>query len=485
MKLINLYKVLTFSILMGVSVSCNNYLDINTDPTRVATAPLSTQLTGVLTATSSAQYSAGNTFSQIVQHMANVAANGQTDTHGEIRLGGTWSTLYLNAMTNASDLLKNAEEQQSPHYAGIAKVLLAFNLGTAADIWGDVPYTQAFNLEKFFYPAFDPQQSIYATIQSLLNAGIADLNQTTSLFKPGSGDDLVHGGNIDKWRRTAQLLRARYSIHLTKKDKNTSVSTALAAIAMALRDNADDFQLNYNAIIVNPWHSVALANNTGNFTIKHSEQLADAMNGTTFGVWDPRLPIIAGARTGVTNTWKGQINGAGTGGTLDLLATTWYSTQTAPILMATFAEQKFIEAEARFLLNGGSATSTGATDATYAAYIAGIDAHMKKLGVPDTARTRYLAAPQVAVGAANLKLSHIMVEKWKALFLNMEAWTDMRRYDYSTNIYKDLSLPTGHQPSLGGQWIRRAEYPLEEFSRNGEQVRKVVKKSTDKVWWDE
>jgi hypothetical protein len=167
------------------------------------------------------------------------------------------------------------------------------------------------------------------------------------------------------------------------------------------------------------------------------------------------------------------------------LVTNWYSNQTAPILMMTFSEQKFIEAEARFIANGGTATSTGTTADAYKAYLDGIDAHMKKIGVPDTARTRYTTAPQVAVGAANLKLSHIMVEKWKALFLHAEAWTDMRRYDYSNIIYKDLSLPSNHNVSLGGQWIRRVEYPLDEFSRNGDQVRKAVKAANVKMWWDE
>jgi hypothetical protein len=482
----NIYKPLLLGTVLCLAYSCDKYLDINDDPNRVNKAPLSTQLTGTMTATADNHYTAAVTISQITQHMASAAANGSTDTHNEIRLGTLWSGTYLNAMTNLNDIVKLSGERSAPHYAGIAKVLMAVNLGLTTDIWGDAPFGQAFSLEKAFYPAYDNQQTLYTNIQSLLDAAILDLAQPTSVFKPTAADDVIYGGNLAKWTKLAKALKARYAIHLTKKGGAAAATATLAALTGALADNTDDCQIVYNTTTnLNRWHQLSLALNTGNTSIRPSEQLADAMNGTTYGVWDPRLPIMTGVRTAITNTWKGNINGAGTGGVLDILVTNWYSMATSPILVMTFAEQKFIEAEARFIANGGNATSTGANAETYKAYLDGIDAHMKKIGVPDTGRTRYLAAPQVAVGAANLKMSHIMTEKWKALFLHAEAWTDMRRYDYSGNIYKDLTLPSNHNPSLGGQWIRRAEYPLDEFSRNGEQVRKVVQPASAKLWWDQ
>jgi hypothetical protein len=484
---IKFIKKITTVVVLAASLgfaACSDFLDVNTDPNRLADAPFTTQLPGTLFAAGTAHYGASFSISQITQHIAGAGAGG-TDSHNEIRLGGTWTSVYLNGMTNLYDIIKNADAAKSPHYSGVAKVMVALNLGLATDIWGDIPYSEAINLDKSFYPKFDAQQEVYQKIPVLLDEAIVNLNETTSPFSPKT-DDLMYGGNRTKWVKLARALKARYAIHLTKKGGKAAADAALAAIsAGALVDNTDDLQLNYALNSLNPWHLVATGNNTGNLTVRHAEQLADAMNGTTFGVWDPRLPVIAGVRGTTVNTWKGNISGQGTGGVLDFLVTSWHSTPTAPILMMTFSEQKFIEAEARFISNGGTQTSTGSTAEAYAAYIAGIDANMKKLGVPDTGRLRYLADPKVAVGAANLKLTHIMGEKWKALFLQPEAWTDMRRYDYLPAIYKDLALPFGHNPSLGGQWIRRSQYPLDEFSRNSEQVRKVEKKLQDKMWWDE
>ena len=132
--------------------------------------------------------------------------------------------------------------------------------------------------------------------------------------------------------------------------------------------------------------------------------------------------------------------------------------------------------------NGGTTTSKGTTAAGYQAYLDGISNNMNKVGVADTARTRYMADTKVAVGAANLTLQHIMSEKYKALFLNSETWNDMRRWDFSKDVFKDLDLPKNQSAALGGKWIERSLYPLDEFSRNGGVVAKNQKNPNVKMW---
>ena len=252
-----------------------------------------------------------------------------------------------------------------------------------------------------------------------------------------------------------------------------------------MTSNADDLQLVYNARNLNPWHTgVATANVSGNLTIRHSQQFVDAMNGTTFGIFDPRLPIVGGrtAANAAATTWIGGENGVG-GGNVDLNPTTsWHSRNTSPIQFITFAEQKFIQAEAEFLKNGGTMTSKGTTAAGYQAYLDGITANFNKVGVVDTGRTRYITSPLVAVGAANLTLQLIMAEKFKALFLNSETWNDYRRWDYSKDVFKDLDLPKNQSAVLGGKWIERSFYPLDEFSRNGTVAAKNQKLGNVKMW---
>jgi hypothetical protein len=476
-----------YAVCVGLALTawgCNDYLDINTDPTRISEEQVSivALLPTTMEATSQAQYSYAFTVSQITQHNCNVTGGG-ADRHEEIRLGSGWTVSYLTAMSNLKIIIDKATKEESPQYVGIAKVLLAYNFLTTTGMFENIPNSQGFTI-KNLKPDYDSQESIYAEVNKLLDEALLDLDKT-SLKIPGN-DDIIFGGNIKRWKAACRVLKARAAMHTSVKDPVGAANKALDALSKdAMIANADDLQLVYNARNLNPWHSnVALANVSGNLSVRHSQQIVDALNGTTWGVFDPRMPIIGGrvaANAGAT-TWVGGENGIG-GGNVDFNPTvSWHSRSTSPIQLVTYAEQKFIQAEAEFLKNGGTKTSVGSTAAAYQAYLDGTRANLQKLGVPDTAITRYMAAPQVAVGAANLTLKNIHGEKFKALFLNTETWNDYRRWDYSTDVFKDLALPSGHNVQLNGSWIQRSQYPLDEITRNGAVVTKNEKPLGTKMW---
>jgi hypothetical protein len=479
------YIAFMSALCLGFLVSsCADYLDVNTDPTRVneSQVTLAAMLPTIIEATSQTQYNLAFTISQITQNMCSVTGGG-ADQHIEIRLAGAWSTAYLTAMSNANLMIEKANTQSSPHYAAAGKILLAYNLNMGTTAWENIPYSQAFSI-KTLQPEYDSQESIFQKINALLDEAILDLDKT-SVRKMGS-DDLIYAGNLVRWKAAAKALKARVALQFSAKGASAAATNALAALsASAMASNADDFQLIYNLRNLNPWNTgVAVANTTGNLSIRHSQQFVDAMNGTTFGVFDPRLPIVGGrvAANASATTWVGGENGVG-GGNVDLNPTTsWHSKNISPIQFVTFAEQKFIQAEAEFLKNGGTTTSKGTTAAGYQAYLDGISNNMTKLGVADTARTRYMADLKVAVGAANLTLQNIMSEKYKALFLNSETWSDFRRWDFSKDVFKDLDLPKNQSTALGGKWIERSLYPLDEFSRNGSVVAKNQKDPNVKMW---
>ena len=200
---------------------------------------------------------------------------------------------------------------------------------------------------------------------------------------------------------------------------------------------------------------------------------------------DPRLDIIA-FNEAEGEPLIGGINGAGKGNANARFAEdSYYTSQTAPIEMVTYAEHKFIEAEARFLLNGGDAGSEGSTEQAYQAYLEGIEADMDKVGVSSANANLYLSDASIAVGGDNLSLDLIMKEKYLAMFLHPEVWTDMRRYDYNDNVYKDLDLPVAHNPFLEGRWVRRVRYPDSEYSRNDVNVQESTKDVSTRLWWDQ
>jgi len=289
-----------------------------------------------------------------------------------------------------------------------------------------------------------------------------------------ASSDFVHGGNVNAWLRTAHMIKARLLQQVTKTG-GYSADAVLAELAEAYASNSDDAQITayVQDVNSNPWGSVAIANAGLNLDGWLSSHFVDALNAQTFGIFDPRLPLIT--QKTKFDDYRGTPNGAGRVGTgteheecyLDV--DKWYSTQTSPLQIATYAEAKFIEAEAQF--------RKGSKPEAYAAYLDGMKAQMAKMGVPDTAVTRYTTAPSVAVGSANLTLDLIMKEKYVATFLSPVTWDDMRRMDYA---YTDFNMPVG---AVLPTFIRRVNYPPNELSRNGKNVPTVA--LTDHLWWDQ
>lgn len=497
-------KTIKYTILAMLAVflisSCDDYLGDNVDPNKELPENLesSDMLPTSIYYTSSAYYSASLGISQYSQQLASYFEP-SVDTQEETQLTGAWSNIYLQALPDLNTLANVAESRDELAYLGIAKVLQATNLGLATDLWGDVPASDATKGEEDFTPSYDAQEDVYMQVNTLLDEAIS-LLQAGNSGSVGE-DDLIYNGDLSKWIKAAYFLKARYAIHLTEVDQNTAITNALQNAANAFESNADDFQLNYNTRNFNPWHAgVVLPNNTGNFSVLVSDQLVSLMDGTAIPFssisLDPRLPKITTIGEDDTE-YLGALNG--TGGVHEFGATeddenissntnlgvdNFYSAQTAPIIMGSYAELKFIQAEALFLQNGGDVTSIGSSVEAYEAYLEGIRANMQKLGVSQAEMDAYLADDSVAVGADALSLSLIMREKYIATFLNPEAFVDLRRYDFDPAVFIGLELPYNHNEILAGQWVRRAQYPSTEQTRNGDEIGLVVKEISDGVWWD-
>ncbi|TNE61227.1 MAG: SusD/RagB family nutrient-binding outer membrane lipoprotein [Bacteroidetes bacterium] len=456
------YKTgLVLLLVVLVQTSCDKYLDVNTDPNRVTAVSLSSLLPTAIEGLSTAHYQIAFTSGQ---------ASHQIDSYfgyyEEFTMTSAWTTLYLRCMNNLTQLIDQAEESNAPHYVGVGKVLMAASLGLATDTWESAPYSEALQGSENLTPAYDSQEALYTQIDRLLSDAINSLQAPSSVFSPGD-DDLIYDGDLDSWLKAANALKARYNLHLMKKGGNYA-SNALTAAGAGFSSNADDMQLTYNPVNKNPWHiTPALANNTGNLSITHAGFFIDLLRDNN----DPRLPVLADKGGNTEYYGLTSYDPDDDASTVDFTEDTWHSRESAPVLMCTYAELKFIEAEA--------ALPTDAPRA-YSAYLAGINASMEKFGIDAMAATDYLMSGAVAADANSLTLGHIMREKYIALFLNPEVWVDMRRQGYSTGIYTGLFIPDQNNGPA-----QRAQYPQSEFNRNGTEVNKVKKGFTETMWRDQ
>ncbi len=471
-------RALLLFALFGVFMTgCDGDLLVSNQDPNTTTDPSPSGLlsTSIYTTSNSVIPGAAGATSYYVQHLASPSGSA-LDQHYESRFGGAWSGVY-DVLADTDVLIENAETENSPHYAGIARVIQAYNLGLATDLWGSIPYEQALQgREGEITPTYDDQQAVYSAIQSILDTAIQNLNAGSSTFTPGS-DDFIHGGNLTRWRKTAWALKARYLNHLSKKS-SYDPQAVLNAVDNAMTSNADDAQMNYaNDEANNPWHNVYLEQEGGILGGHLSEQLVKETDGTLYGVFDPRLQVAITDSSDIQGTdtpgYQGSRNGQGFSEAYNHLeGDRYYAAEDAPILWITYSEVKFIEAEAALRADNPSRA--------YSAYMEGIRAHMDKVGVPADQRDAYMNDPAVNVGQGNLTLDHIFKEKNVALFLNPEAWVDHRRHDYN---YPDFEPPANQNPNLGADYIRRALYPLSELERNGSNVPEVS--MGQHLWWDQ
>ncbi len=462
-------SMLLFSIAIAAG-SCKKYLDVNQNPNAATKPPINGLLVNTTQQTGLNVYRVSNITSYYVQYLANVSAGGATDTYEPIDASGTWTNLYAN-MTDIYDMQQLAAEQGASNYQGVAKVLMAMNLQLVHSLWGAAPFSDAFT-GNTLTPTYDDAQTIFQTCLSLLDEGIAFLSNPDPGIDISKSDDLIHQGDADAWIKTAHALKARLLNQLSKTS-SYDPGAILAEVAAAYSSAGDDAYITtFN--VRNPWNQAALNNSQLLLDGWLSTTYVNAMNGNTFGVFDPRLPYTASLTK--FGDYRGTRNGGDrVGSGIDMEESYvsldgYYSSENSPLYIINYEEMKFIEAEA--------ALRDGQTTVAYDAYLEGITANMNKLGVSASERDTYISNPTVSVGEANLTLALIFKQKYKALFLMPVTWDDARRFDYG---YDDFTLPLNVATST---YVRRLVYPTVETSRNSGNV-PTVTDVTQKLWWDQ
>ena len=475
------YSIITgFFFLMILLGSCEKYLDVNENPNAANKPPIAGLLANTTYLTSNNVYLVGDWVGYYSQYFASMSSGSQTDTYDQTDNSGTWGGIY-NVLTDLYDMRTIAQENGWSAYMGIADINTAMNLSMAVNVWGDMPFSEAFIGVSNLIPKFDSDKVLFDSCIVMLDRGISLLQQPGIDGQVNDASDFIHHGDLKAWVKTGYALKARLLNQLSKTSEYSSTAV-LAAVDKAYTSNSDDAQVT-QFTIRNPFADAAIANRNLNLDVWMSENFVQATNGVTYGVFDPRLreitiPTEAGKYQGVAHPaggYWGTPNGAGYQGEQNtkhvqnyLEPGKWYSSTNSPIQIIINSEIRFVEAEAAFRASN--------KERAYTAYLAGIKASMEKLNVPDTAMTPYLTNPLVAVGKDNITLALIMKEKYVACFLMPVTWDDLRRFDYNM---KDFTMPKN---ALLSTFIRRASYPSATTSRNGENVPAVER--TDHLWWD-
>ncbi|MCB9012840.1 MAG: SusD/RagB family nutrient-binding outer membrane lipoprotein [Bacteroidales bacterium] len=186
-----------------------------------------------------------------VQHMAKVQYTDEDRYIPRISvINNTWSSFYAaNGMDIA--LLKKVSTQNGlDNYKGVALVLEAYVTSVLTDLFGPIPYTEAWRSSLsdggILSPAYDSQESIYRTL-------IANLDTANMILGTGSEaveGDILYDGDTDLWKKFANSLRMRLILRMSDRDATfatTELSKMVAdpATYPIMEANGDNAQLVY------------------------------------------------------------------------------------------------------------------------------------------------------------------------------------------------------------------------------------------------
>ncbi|MCW3467696.1 SusD/RagB family nutrient-binding outer membrane lipoprotein [Chitinophaga nivalis] len=441
MKCIHKLALTIGAMALIMSSSCKKYLDVNTDPDRPVVAPPASILTG---AEVTAAYTIGGADFALVASILSNQTDGASQQFASYQnyllvadnFSNSWSNMYQGILLNLVELRRLAEEKKYYHYSGTSKILTAYVLGTVTDMWGDVPYSDAFKGANFdFKSKYDKQEDLYKTIDGLLTGAIADLNQPALGIQPDV-NDVIFEGDVQKWIQFANSYRLRLLIHQTKKDAAGFAQKVIAAAAAPggiITQEADDAQVVFlsDPSRANPIYQFNVTR--GGYVAYESSYLIKSMQ----ALGDSR---VSRYRPG-----------------------SFYGNKTSPVIFLSSYELQFILAEAHERLGHHAEAK--------AFYEAGVKGSFLKVGA---AIGNYLSHPEVSFDAATDKLKLILTQKYYALYLQPEAYTDWRRTGIPALVSKNGDKPIP----------RRLPYPQTELSYNESNVPTGITLTT-RMWWDQ
>jgi hypothetical protein len=530
--------ILCFFLLILVATSCKKYLDINSDPSSPQIPSLASLFPPTTSIMSVSTCQDSRYTGMYIQNFG-ISTTGtlpeQYESHGgNANTAGTqnqaWRAFYQWVGPSLNLIIKQGIIDEQWDYVGAATTLRAWGLQNATDMFGEMPYYQAWEENRVFFK-YDKQEDLYRSVDSLCRKAIEYLSRADGKVSQPimARGDLVYAGDRAKWTRFVYGILARNWHHQTNKG-NYNADSVISYVDKSMQSNSDNFLVKHSATKNddNPWFSPSRDNLSARRQSKFIVQLLD---GTTFtnpintlpANRDIRLSKMLSASPDTSTLLPNYVslnggyrfflpnnaNAIGTSGTaLRQTASTLYgdsiilnnfidnftvragkylfqSTTNFPIM--TYFEMQFIKSEAAF--------RKGDLITAYNAYKNGIGGHIDFVNSSNTGangvtqinatdKSNFLMnSPSVKQSPLALTLTDIMLQKYIADFgWNFtESWCDMRRYHYydidpitNTNVYKGYAAPNPYSTNNLGPKPAYRCYPWNvENTFNVEELRKV------------
>lgn len=289
-----LYKVVGTLLIVLFVASCDMFdLEVNDDPNNPQTAApdliLASAITDGMATYADGLNNACHGWMRITDSFDSYNMNANT-------WNGTWNFLYSGPLKDLRDL-KNSTEGVSPHYYGIAQILEAYYFSLMVDMWGDVPFEQAFQgnaAEQIKQPEFQSSSAIYDALIANIDLGLAALQEPTPV---DVGGDPIYGGDAEKWTTLGNTLKLKLLLNLAASDASavTAINTLIADDDLIDEDD-EYFVFQFNSLLApddrHPWMVDTYGGDDNAFNYIGHQFMVEMIRDS-----DPRLPYYLKRQT--------------------------------------------------------------------------------------------------------------------------------------------------------------------------------------------
>lgn len=390
----------------------------------------------------------------------------------------SWTGIYQNIKNLKIAIAKTSaggSEEGNEVTNGIAKVLLAYNLGVLTDFFGDVPFSETGVMNSdgtpmYMQPKIDKQSDLYPQIQTLLDEAIVSLGGSDAAASGPMGmQDLIYGEGTTaaavasakaNWIKAAHGLKARYLMHTLKvsANKNGDLNAVLSNIDKSFEEVGEEMKFaKYDGTkYINPLFGYSNARDglgASKSLVTKFSNLNDPRGNPAFGKWTSRLDAVN------TVTLAAALSQAAPNGSpvqqqyVYPISYIDYATS-APTMLLSYHELMFLKAEALARLNRVGEAEAALNEAVIAAF-----ANFKN---SVTMGVDYLAAipPTINLSASvaqgyfdnsvkgrfnSSPLKEIMLQKYLAFYgasgESTEAFNDIRRMKALGENFVELANP--------------------------------------------
>ena len=396
------------------------------------------------------------------------------------QLGGNpWPVFYVNLRDNEILLNQSQTVQTYAVYEGPSLIMKAYMAAGLTDLFGDVPYSEAFNgVNGTVTPKYDKQQDIYLAdggILDNLDKGIAAINNYTDVL-PLEGD-ILFNGNLDGWVKFANSLKITALLRISGKVDVSSQLQAIYSSGNYIKTNSENAIFNFTNTDPNRFRLAKLrVGDFNNFVLSETmEDIMIPLNDNRIGTF------FRPFQNSTTGEFNGLINGIDASNTSIELAN--YS------LAGTIFREDTSTLDANFLtawetyLNLAEAAQRGLITANARElYETGVTLAFEywNTALPSD----YLTGPAAFDASGTNPIQQIVTQKWIANIINgYEGWVEFRRTGFPMLKPVAASLNDGLIPI-------RMPYPAEEQALNADNYNEAATNTDGNsinfpVWWDE